>query len=114
MISHFPVLISGIRDTNRRGMDHSSTELGHSAGNCCCQFCRNEVAWDSFLTVELSDRLNDLSALNELTNDLKNEAAEYIEVYYDTACLCCVMIPYYWLQLRYRMIHNSHDTVSYI
>lgn len=36
--------------------------------------------WDSLLTAEMSDRLNDLNALRFLTSELKEETQELIEV----------------------------------
>lgn len=48
-----------------------------SDGNC--QFCRTCVSCDSIFPVELSDRLNDLNALQALTNELKSETIELVE-----------------------------------
>jgi hypothetical protein len=50
------------------------------SNNCICRFCQKSVMWDSLLPAEISDRLNDLSALRLLTGELKEETQELIEV----------------------------------
>ena len=49
-------------------------------GEGICQFCKTCVTFDSLLPIELSDRLNDLNALQALTNELKIETMELVEV----------------------------------
>ena len=48
--------------------------------SCLCHFCETAVTSKSLFPVELSDRLYDLSALQALTDELKSETIELVEV----------------------------------
>ena len=55
-------------------------EQTFATSSSSCHFCKNPVACDSHLPVELSDRQNDLNALLALTEQLKNETIELVQV----------------------------------
>lgn len=49
-------------------------------GDGLCHFCKTSVTRNNLFPVELSDRLNDLNALLALTDELKCETIELVEV----------------------------------
>lgn len=60
-------------------MEGSYQGLDQSVDGNNCIFCRSRVE-ESILPIELSDRLDDLKALVYLTNQLKDEANNLLEV----------------------------------
>ena len=65
-------------------------------GSDSCHFCRNPVACDSLLPVELLDRQNDLNALLALTEQLKSETIELVQVrrkLHTSQTAVCIIVP---------------------